>query len=98
LRIGRLPFGIASLGFYTAAPEHPMNRHLYVMAVLLASPLAAEGEPGLWSNFNWGIHSITIPFVFLAGLIAGWLLRERKAAEERAREEIAKQKGEPKQG
>jgi len=98
LRIGRQAFGIASLGFYTAGPEHPMKRHLYVMAVLLASPLAAESEPGIWSDFNWGIHSITIPGVFLLGLIAGWLLRERKAAEERAREEISKQKGEPKQG
>jgi hypothetical protein len=73
-----------------------MKRHIYVMAALSAAPLAAQGEPGLWSNFNWGIHSITIPSVFLAGLIAGWLLRERKAAEERAREEIAKQKAEPK--
>jgi hypothetical protein len=50
----------------------------------------------MWSNFNWGIHSITIPGVFLLGLIAGWLLRERKAAEERARDEISKQKSEPK--
>lgn len=73
-----------------------MKRHAFVMATLFAAPLAAEGEPSMWSNFNWGIHSITIPAVFLLGLIAGWLLRERKAAEERAREEIAKQKSEPK--
>jgi len=73
-----------------------MKRHVYVMAALFAAPLAAEGEAGIWSNFNWGIHSITIPAVFLLGLIAGWLLRERKAAEERAREEIARSKSEPK--
>ena len=72
-----------------------MKRHAYVMAALFAAPLAAEGEPGMWSDFNWGIHSITIPAVFLLGLIAGWLLRERKAAEERAREEIARSKESP---
>ena len=96
LLIGALGFGIAAGGFYTASPEPIMIRHVYVMAALAASPLAAESEPGMWSNFNWGIHSITIPAVFLVGLIAGWLLRERKAAEERAREEVAKQKSEQK--
>lgn len=74
-----------------------MRCHVCVMAALFAAPLAAEGEPSMWSNFNWGIHSVTIPAVFLLGLIAGWWLRERKAAEDRAREEIAKQKAEPRQ-
>lgn len=82
---------IAQRGYYTSA-EAPMKRHACVMSALFASPLTAAGESGMWSDFNWGIHSITIPAVFLLGLIAGWLLRERKAAEERAREEISQSK------
>lgn len=68
-----------------------MKCHLIVMVLVLASPLAAQArESSMWERFNWGIHSVTIPAVFLVGLIAGWWLRERKAAEERAREEIAR--------
>lgn len=68
-----------------------MKCHLYVMATLLATPLAAQArESSMWERFNWGIHSVTIPAVFLLGLIAGWWLRERKVSEERAREEIAR--------
>ena len=82
-----------------------MLRHLIIIATSLLSSgsLAAQSnaqrasyQPGLWESFNWGIHSITIPAVFLLGLVAGWWLREKKLAEERAREEVAKQKAETK--
>lgn len=42
-------------------------------------------------EFPWGIHLITIPAVFLVGLIAGWVMRDRQAAEDRARDEIEKE-------
>lgn len=41
-------------------------------------------------SFPWGIHLITIPAVFIVGLIAGWVMRERQLADERARAEIEK--------
>ena len=41
-------------------------------------------------DFPWGIHLITIPAVFIVGLIAGWVMRERQLADERARAEIDK--------
>ena len=42
-------------------------------------------------EFPWGIYLITIPAVFLVGLIAGWVMRDRQAAEDRARDEIEKE-------
>ena len=70
-----------------------MVRHIFVIACVLAAPLAAQTrESSMWERFNWGIHSVTIPAVFLLGVIAGWWLRERKSAEERAREEISRQR------
>ena len=39
-------------------------------------------------EFPWGIHLVTIPAVFLLGLIAGWVMRERQVAEDKARDEI----------
>ena len=44
-------------------------------------------------EFPWGIHMITIPAVFIVGLIVGWVMRERQSAEERARAEIDKNDG-----
>ncbi|MCA8915672.1 MAG: hypothetical protein KDB90_09695 [Planctomycetes bacterium] len=44
-------------------------------------------------EFPWGIHMITIPAVFIVGLIVGWVMRERQLAEERARAEIEKSDG-----
>lgn len=38
--------------------------------------------------FPWGTHMVTVTAVLLLGVIAGWWLRERQAAEDRAREEI----------
>lgn len=42
-------------------------------------------------QFPWGTHIVTIPAVFLFGLVAGWVMRERQAAEEKARAEIEKE-------
>lgn len=39
-------------------------------------------------EFPWGTHLVTIPAVFLFGLVAGWVMRERQAAEEKARAEM----------
>jgi fluoride ion exporter CrcB/FEX len=39
-------------------------------------------------SFPWGTHMVTVTAVLLLGVIAGWWLRERQVAEDRAREEI----------
>jgi type III secretory pathway component EscS len=65
------------------------------MAVLAAGVVLMAGAVSLAVTqmreddvFPWGIHLITIPAVFLLGLVAGWVMRERQAADERARAEI----------
>lgn len=75
---------------------NPERKHALVLTLLSVALLAAaigvvvlEMRGG--DEFPWGIHLITIPAVFLAGLIVGWVMRERQAAEERARAEIAKE-------
>ncbi|MCA8947276.1 MAG: cation acetate symporter, partial [Planctomycetes bacterium] len=57
--------------------------------VLLAASIAVVVlEMRGAEEFPWGIHLVTIPAVFLVGLIAGWVMRERQAAEEKARAEL----------
>lgn len=50
--------------------------------LIQASNAAPDG------GFPWAIHAITIPATFLLGLVAGWVLHARKAAEDKARAEI----------
>jgi hypothetical protein len=57
--------------------------------ILAAAVAVVVTEMRGGDEFPWGIHLVTIPAVFLVGLIAGWVMRERQAAEERARAEIA---------
>jgi len=60
-----------------------------ISVVLLAAATAVVvTEMRGADEFPWGIHLITIPAVFLVGLIVGWVMRERMAAEERARSEV----------
>ncbi|MCA8918436.1 MAG: hypothetical protein KDB32_05115 [Planctomycetes bacterium] len=60
--------------------------------VLLAASIAVVVlEMRGAEEFPWGIHLVTIPAVFLVGLIAGWVMRERQAAEEKARAELDKE-------
>lgn len=67
---------------------------LVISIVLLAAATAVVvTEMRGADEFPWGIHLVTIPAVFLLGLIAGWVMRERQAAEERARAEIEKGDG-----
>jgi fluoride ion exporter CrcB/FEX len=64
---------------------------LVISIVLLAAATAVVvTEMRGADEFPWGIHLVTIPAVFLLGLIAGWVMRERQAADERARAEIEK--------
>jgi fluoride ion exporter CrcB/FEX len=67
---------------------------LVISIVLLAAATAVVvTEMRGADEFPWGIHLVTIPAVFLLGLIAGWVMRERQAADERARAEIEKGDG-----
>lgn len=63
------------------------------IALLAAATAVVVTEMRGSDQFPWGIHLITIPAVFLLGLIAGWVMRERQAAEEKARAEIEKGDG-----
>ncbi|MCB9935221.1 MAG: hypothetical protein H6840_05975 [Planctomycetes bacterium] len=63
------------------------------VVLLVAATAVVVTEMRGADEFPWGIHLITIPAVFLLGLIAGWVMRERQAAEERARAEIEKGDG-----
>lgn len=58
------------------------------VVLLVAATAVVVTEMRGADEFPWGIHLITIPAVFLVGLIVGWVMRERQAAEERARAEV----------
>ncbi|MCC6573276.1 MAG: hypothetical protein IT462_05735 [Planctomycetes bacterium] len=58
----------------------------FAFQFLLQASNAVAEERG----FPWTIHAITIPATLLVGVVIGWFLRERKAAEDKAREEISK--------
>lgn len=58
------------------------------VVLLSASIAVAALAPAAAGAFPWGIHMVTIPGVALLGLVAGWFMRDKQAAEERARAEI----------
>ncbi len=57
-------------------------------ATLVASIVVVAVGIDQHRSFPWGTHMVTVTAVLLLGVIAGWWLRERQAAEDRAREEI----------
>lgn len=72
-----------------ASPKVLVFAGLALLAAAIA--LVAFTRTG-GGEFPWGIHLVTIPAVALAGLVIGWLMRDRQAAEDRARAEIEAQK------
>ncbi|MCA8911133.1 MAG: hypothetical protein KDB82_05490 [Planctomycetes bacterium] len=74
-------------------PENKQPMVLTVVSLILlgAAIAVVVTEMRGGDEFPWGIHLITIPAVFLVGLIAGWVMRDRQAAEDRARDEIEKE-------
>lgn len=61
------------------------------VATLIAAVVVAYFGLDDGRGFPWGTHLVTVPAVMLLGVIVGWWMRERQAAEERAREEIDKE-------
>jgi fluoride ion exporter CrcB/FEX len=57
-------------------------------ATLIASIVVVAVRIDQGRSFPWGTHMVTVTAVLLLGVIAGWWLRERQVAEDRAREEI----------
>jgi hypothetical protein len=51
--------------------------------------LNAPIDDSQW-NFNWGIHLVTIPMTIAIGVLIGWVLRDKKAANDDARRELDK--------
>ncbi|MHC4841112.1 MAG: hypothetical protein ACYTDT_09185 [Planctomycetota bacterium] len=58
---------------------------LMIMAVALVAVLTNLGEN---DPFPWGTHIVTIPIVLLVGVVIGWTMRDKQAAEERAKAHI----------
>lgn len=59
--------------------------------VLLAAAIAISVFiTPVGDDFPWGIHIVTIPATALVGVVIGWFMRDKQAAEERARAEIEK--------
>jgi hypothetical protein len=85
----KAPAAIASWSRYAARMTKIAKLTLASGLLLLMAAIAVvvtEMRGG--DEFPWGIHLVTIPAVFLVGLIVGWVMRERQAAEERAKAEI----------
>jgi len=63
----------------------------FVSVVLLVASVVVAFVAGRPSTgaFPWGVHIVAVPGVLLLGLIVGWVMRDRQAAEERSRQEIA---------
>jgi fluoride ion exporter CrcB/FEX len=57
-------------------------------ATLIASIVVVAVGIDQGRSFPWGTHMVTVTAVLLLGVIAGWWMRERQVAEDRAREEI----------
>ncbi|MBX3474069.1 MAG: hypothetical protein KF754_06765 [Planctomycetes bacterium] len=58
------------------------------LALVIVSVLVVVFAPGTTGEFPWGIHLVTIPGVCLLGVVIGWFMRDKQAAEDRARAEI----------
>ncbi|MBX3460391.1 MAG: hypothetical protein KF696_10590 [Planctomycetes bacterium] len=58
---------------------------ILVAAIIFAAIALDDGR-----GFPWGTHLVTVPAVALLGVVVGWWLRDRQAAEEEARREIEK--------
>lgn len=56
---------------------------LQLLTILNQAPL----DDSSW-NFNLGIHLVSIPATVAIGVLIGWMLRDRKAANDEAQREI----------
>lgn len=67
-----------------------MGRFVLALACILLAAAILVAWFGLddGRGFPWGTHLVTVPAVLLLGVVIGWWMRERQAAEDRAREEI----------
>ena len=74
-------------------PRGPVVLVVISIALLAGAIAVVVTEMRGADEFPWGIHMITIPAVFIVGLIVGWVMRERQSAEEKARAEIDKDNG-----
>lgn len=60
---------------------------LILLVLLLAPALEAAGRSADHDvSFPWGIHVWTIPLTLLVGVFIGWVMRDRKAEMDEARQ------------
>jgi hypothetical protein len=65
-------------------------------AIACGSALVAAERVDSAPGFPWAIHVFTIPLTLLLGIFVGWALRDRKAANDEARQVAAQQRGDAK--
>lgn len=57
---------------------------LLLLAAIVVQAIGLDAA----QQFPWGIHLVTVPAVALIGVAVGWAVRDKQAADERARAEI----------
>lgn len=74
----------------TTPPQSKMPYVILGAGVLLLLSAIVVQALGLdaASQFPWGIHLVTVPAVALIGVAVGWAVRDKQAADEKARADI----------
>ncbi|MEE9311768.1 MAG: hypothetical protein V3V10_05075 [Planctomycetota bacterium] len=71
-------------------PDMPADKKPYMLVavsllLLVVAIVVAVISSGVKDAFDWGTHIVTIPCVLLLGVVVGWMMRDKQAAEERAK-------------
>ncbi|MDC1141928.1 hypothetical protein OAU50_02450 [Planctomycetota bacterium] len=67
-----------------ATDKKPIVLVVLSMVMLGVALVAVLTDLGENDPFPWGTHIVTIPVVLLVGVVIGWMMRDKQAAEERA--------------
>lgn len=71
-----------------AADKKPFVLVSISLILMIIAIVTAVISSGVKDSFDWGTHIVTIPCVLLLGIVIGWVMRDRQAAEERAKAAI----------
>ncbi|MCF6228843.1 MAG: hypothetical protein L3J82_09335 [Planctomycetes bacterium] len=71
-----------------AVDKKPYILVVVSLLLLVVSIVVAVISSGVKDAFDWGTHIVTIPCVLLLGVVVGWMMRDKQAAEERAKTSV----------